>query len=125
MAMKLVSAIFVALLTACSSAFGAEKRCGWYEMPTPGDLWLTDKDATWSITSQGEADGPDAEGAEKAPDFDPKQFVKTQGSDIDYGYGCACLEVETDAGSKRITRVFSGHTLPLATCKNDKSLPAR
>jgi Protein of unknown function (DUF4087) len=30
--------------------------------PTPGNLWLMDKDATWWITSQGEYKGPDGLG---------------------------------------------------------------
>jgi hypothetical protein len=106
-----------------AAASAAENRCGWYQMPTPGNLWLTDKDATWSITSQGGADGPDAEGVDKAPDFDPKQFVETEGPG-GYGYGCACMEVETSAKDQRITKVISGRILPLADCKNDKSLPS-
>jgi MFS family permease len=54
------------LVNSATSALPAQTRCGWYQMPTPGDLWLTDKDATWSITSQSEAEGPDAVDAEKA-----------------------------------------------------------
>lgn len=115
--------VATALLMVCLDASAGEKRCGWYQMPTPGNLWLTDKDATWSITSQGEADGPDSEGVDNAPDFDPKQFVETPGTG-GYGYGCACMEVETNAKDQRITKVISGHILPLADCKNDKSLPS-
>ncbi|WP_396033560.1 DUF4087 domain-containing protein [Candidatus Cyanaurora vandensis] len=40
-----------------------------------------------------------------------------------YGYGCACLNVETNAKDKRITKVNSGKTLPLARCRDDKTLP--
>ena len=36
-----------------SLAPSGEMRCGWIENPTPGDLFLIDKDATWTITSQG------------------------------------------------------------------------
>lgn len=118
---------FALLLAACLSlppaAHGAENRCGWYQMPTPGNLWLTDRDATWSITSQGQAVGPDAVDAEKAPDFDEKQFVETNVPGAGYGYGCACMRVETNPGDRRITRVYSGRILPLAACRNDKSLP--
>ena len=56
-----------ALLLLAGVAGAAETRCGWYQMPTPGNLLLTDKDASWSITSQGQALGPDAIGVEKAP----------------------------------------------------------
>lgn len=103
------------------SAAAAEKRCGWLSNPTPQNLWLIDKDATWSITSQGEAAGKDAEGVDKVPDFDTKQYVD-QGNG--HGYGCACLSVETSRKDQRITRVMSGEILPLAKCKNDKSLPS-
>lgn len=120
----LVPTVLAGIAFLAPEALAAENRCGWYQMPTPGDLWLTDKDATWSITSQGQASGPDAEGVDNAPDFDPKQFVKTQDPGMDYGYGCACMEVETDAKDQRITKVISGHILPLADCKNDKTLPA-
>jgi hypothetical protein len=120
----LALAVFTCGMFLAADASEAENRCCWYQMPTPGNLWLTDKDATWSITSQGEADGPDAEGVDKAPDFDPKQFVKTQDPEMDYGYGCACMEVETNAKDQRITKVISGRILPLADCKYDKSLPS-
>ena len=104
------------------SAASAERRCGWYQNPTPGNLMLTDRDGTWWITSQMEANGPDAAGSDKAPNFDPKQYVRTQMNG--YGYGCACLTVETDAKSKRIIKVISGDTVPMAQCKRDKSLPS-
>uniref|UniRef100_UPI0035A8BB84 DUF4087 domain-containing protein n=1 Tax=Mesorhizobium sp. LHD-90 TaxID=3071414 RepID=UPI0035A8BB84 len=113
----------MSVLAGLSAAHAAERRCGWYSNPTPGNLWLIDRDATWTIASQGEADGPDAAGVDNAPDFDPKQFVKTQHPEQDYGYGCACMTVETDAGKQRITRVFAGKILPLAKCRSDKGLP--
>lgn len=121
---RLAVSVAIALPMVPTVSFAGENRCGWYQMPTPGNLWLTDKDATWSITSQGQAAGPDADGVDKAPDFDPKQFVKTQGPGMDYGYGCACMEVETNAKDQRITKVISGRILALANCKNDKTLPA-
>jgi hypothetical protein len=86
--------------------------------PTPGNLLLIDKDASWWITSQGEAMGPNAEGA--VPDFDLREFVTTQSS---YGYGCACLNVVTDTARQRITRVISAENLSLARCRNDRTLP--
>lgn len=119
---KLV-AVTVIACDAVAMAHAAERRCGWYSNPTPGNLWLTDKDATWTITSQGEAEGPDAANADKAPDFDPKQFVETNVPGAGYGYGCACMTVETDIKKQRITRVISGAILPLAKCKADKGLP--
>lgn len=104
-------------------AQAAETRCGWYQAPTPGNLWLSDRDATWSITSQGGALGPDAAGADKAPAFNPRQFVETNVPGTGYGYGCACLVVDTNLKSRRIVRVHSGRILPLSQCRRDKSLP--
>ena len=118
-------AIIVAVfLIAASPALAAETRCGWYMNPTPGNLWLMDKDATWTITSQAEATGPDAEGVENTPDFDDKQFVETNNPGSGYGYGCACMSVTVDKAEERITRVFSGEIKPLSVCKADKSLPS-
>ena len=97
----------------------AETRCGWYLNPTPGNLWLQDKDAIWSITSQMQANGPDAVGADRAPQESSTEYVDYGNG---HGYGCACLNVETD-GKDRITKVISGRTLPLAQCKSDKRLP--
>ena len=121
--MHRLAAIVAVSLIAISPAIAAETRCGWYMNPTPGNLWLMDKDATWTITSQAQALGPDATGAENTPDFDPSQFVETNNPGSGYGYGCACMSVTTDAATERITEIFSGETKPLATCEADKSLP--
>ncbi|PSH68459.1 DUF4087 domain-containing protein [Phyllobacterium brassicacearum] len=105
-----------------AAAPSGEMRCGWIENPTPGNLWLIDKDATWTITSQGQAVGPDAAGVDNIPQTDPKQFVDTSRG-AGHGYSCGCLSVETSAKDKRITKVISGKALPLAKCRADKALP--
>ena len=116
-------AVLLAAGLSASEAKSAEQRCGWYENPTPGNLWLTDKDASWTIRSQGQALGPNAEDDDKAPEFNSREFVETSAPGTGYGYGCACLTVETNIAEKRIIRVISGKSLPLARCRNDKSLP--
>jgi hypothetical protein len=78
--------------------------------PTPANLWLQDKDALSGITSQMQAE--DAKGADHTPRFDDKQYVETHPNG--YGYGFACLKVETDAKATGITQIISGHTIPLA-----------
>jgi hypothetical protein len=105
--------------TEASAAGGASaERCGWLANLTPGDWWLVDRDATWTISQQGDAD----QGLlDKLPGFEPKEFVATQG---DYGYGCACLSVTTSAADRRITAIAGGKIEPLSTCKADKALPA-
>ena len=112
----------VAAATACAVP-AVQTRCGWYVAPTPGNLWLTDRDATWVITSQGQAQGPDAAGTEHAPAFDRREFVETNVPGTGYGYGCACLVVDIDDKTRRITRIHSGRMLLLRQCRRDKSLP--
>ena len=98
-------------------AGAAENRCGWYVNPTPGNWYLTDRDGDWWMRSQG---GLEAEGFDNAPEFDAKQYVKLQPNG--YGYGCACLSVDTDKAEMNITRIYSGTILPLSRCRNDKTL---
>lgn len=45
-----LAAIAVAFSLSAAPALAAETRCGWYWNPTPGNLWLMDKDDTWTIT---------------------------------------------------------------------------
>ncbi|MET0428112.1 MAG: DUF4087 domain-containing protein [Microvirga sp.] len=116
-----IGVVGVAILVGPPAA-AAENRCGWYLNPTPGNLLLIDRDGPWWITSQMQANGPDADGADdKAPNFDARQFVKTQPNG--YGYGCACLTVETDRSANRVTKVVSGSIRPLSQCRADRSLP--
>ena len=119
----MTASVVTVLVAIALPASARENRCGWYMNPTPGNLLLLDKDDEWWITSQMQGNGPDAEGADaKAPNFDDKQYVKTQSNG--YGYGCACLDVETDPKAKKITKVYGGTIKPIAQCKADKSLPA-
>lgn len=122
--MHRLAAIVAMSLIAITPAIAAETRCGWYMNPTPGNLWLMDKDATWTITSQGDADGEGAKGIDNAPEFDEKQFVETNNPGSGYGYGCACMSVTVDRPEERITEIFSGEIKPLSVCKADKSLPS-
>ena len=107
-------AMMLSLTPALSHA--ADNRCGWIENPTPGNLWLEDKDNIWTITTQGIDNQP--EGIDLIPDFSTHDFVKTNGS---YGYACACMQVETD-GDQMITRILSFKQMKLAKCRADKSL---
>jgi hypothetical protein len=91
-----------------------EKRCGWIENPTPSNMSLVDRDGEWTIGIQG---GYQAEGDTPGS----KEFVQINGH---YGYYCACLTVQVDPVKRRIVKIVSGVGLPLATCRNDKSLPS-
>ncbi len=109
------------LLTAAEPARSVETRCGWLANLTPQDLWLTDRQSTWTVTSQARALGPDARGLDKVPDFDRRQYVETRVGGR-YGYGCACLNVVTTARTHHIRRVFGGAAQPLSKCRGDRKL---
>lgn len=101
------------------SAAHAETRCGWLVNPTPANWWLTDADGEWLIGAQG---GYQAPGMDNMPDMSTNGWVRTNGY---YGYGCACMNVSTDAASMRITRIRSARPVPLRQCRNDRALPRR
>src|SRR5688572_24091133 len=92
----------------------AETRCGWFENPTPANAWLVDRDGEWTIAVQGgyQADGD-------WPDFKDNQWVKTN---INYGYGCACMKVTTDRADKRVVTIHTATAKPLSTCRRDKDI---
>ena len=92
----------------------AKPRCGWFQNPTPGNAWLSDKDGEWVVGTQG---GHQADG--DWPDFNGKNWVKTNGS---YGYGCACMVVVVNAKTKEIQRIVSSRVQSIKTCKNDPKL---
>lgn len=89
-------------------------RCGWFENPTPGNAWLTDRDGQWLIGVQG---GPQAEG--DWPSFKPWRWVATNGH---YGHGCACLRVVADNADKTVLQIVSASSRPLHMCRRDKAL---
>lgn len=92
-----------------------ETRCGWFENPTPANVWLNDKDGEWIISIQG---GYQAEG--DAPEFPAKQWVLTNAGS--YGYGCACLQVKVNRRTRQILQIKSGVARPLEACRKDRRL---
>jgi Protein of unknown function (DUF4087) len=116
-----------ALLAGCvctvimASAAAAETRCGWVLNPSPANWSLQDRQAEWIMATQG---GEQAEGMDTLPDFTEGEWIVTNGSS--YGFGCACMDVETESGDPpRITRIRSVKQLKLGKCQNDRKLPAR
>ncbi len=100
------------LLLSSQGAYAKEKRCGWFDNPTPGNASLYDKDGEWVISMQS--------GYEAKGDWpDTGEHVNVNGS---YGYGCTCMEVNVDHAAKQILEIFSSEPRSLATCRNDKSL---
>lgn len=92
-----------------------ETRCDWFENPTPGNVWLNDKDGEWVISIQG---GYQAEG--DAPEFAAEQWVLTNAGS--YGYGCACLQVRVNRRMRQILEIKSATAKPLAVCRRDHRL---
>ena len=95
-----------------------EKRCGWFQNPTPANAWLSDRDGLWLISTQG---GYRATG--NWPDIPPKQWVTTYVAGS-HGYGCACLDVRVDRTTNphRIIEIKSSQAQSLQVCRTDKYL---
>jgi hypothetical protein len=117
--MRLLSALcLLVALTLATTLLAAERRCGWLVNPTPGNYWLSDRDGTWTLATQGVESSDDV--MLNLPDFDEDEYVASNGN---YGYGCACLTVDVDKADARIVKTYSGKILPLRRCEADKSLP--
>lgn len=93
-----------------------ETRCGWYDNPTPGNHWLSDKDDEWIIGVQGGYQLEDF----SAPVFKANQWVETPSGS--YGYGCACFRMRVDKETKHVLEIKSSFARPLAVCRKDKAL---
>jgi hypothetical protein len=91
-----------------------ETRCGWFSNPTPANASLYDRAGEWIIGVQG---GHQAEG--DWPDFGPGQWVKTN---VNYGYGCACLQVRVNRETREVVEIESARARPLAVCRRDRAL---
>jgi len=91
-----------------------ETRCGWFQNPTPANIWLDDRDGEWIIGEQGgyQVDGD-------WPEFNARNWVKTNGS---YGYGCACFDLQVDVPSHHVLAIRRAAAKPLQTCRRDSAL---
>ena len=114
----LISYVFLALSTSCANPISVQKtaavRCGWFENPTPANAWLTDRDGEWNVGVQGSYQ---AEGY--WPVFAPSDWVRTNGN---YGYGCACMNVQTNPEAHRVIKILSSSTRTLRSCREDPLL---
>jgi hypothetical protein len=97
-----------------SSSTKFENRCGWFINPTPANASLVDKDGEWIIGVQG---GYQAEG--DYPEFGDMEWVKTN---VNYGYGCACMRVKVDYKTHRVLEIASATAKPLSACRQDPAL---
>jgi len=119
--------IYLFLLLVPLMSFASEKRCGWLDNPSPAHLWLIDKDGSWSLSIQG-GYSVDDESMDNIPwpSENEDEFVRTNNN---YGFSCACLDVEVDRGKLVVLKVISGEHLLLKRCLEDidlsKSIPLR
>src|SRR5215470_16421037 len=91
-----------------------ETRCGWFSNPTPANASLYDRDGEWIIGVQG---GYQAEG--DWPGFKRGQWIRTN---INYGYGCACLRLRVNRETHEVIEIQSSRARPLTVCRRDRSL---
>ncbi len=91
-----------------------ERRCGWFEKPSLGNVTLTDRDGTWEIARQG---GHQARG--ELPLFADDQWIRNNGH---YGYSCACVTASVDVEHRRLDNLTQATARPLAACRNDAAL---
>lgn len=115
LALALAAALLAATATAAEARPRAVQRCGWFVNPTPSNAWLVDREAEWTVSTQG-SDGAEGDW----PRFKPSQWVRTNGS---YGHGCACMGVVADAETHTVSEIRWTRTRPLAACRNDRALP--
>lgn len=101
---------------AAGGAVAWQTRCGWFVNPTPGNVWLLDRDREWIIGLQG---GHQVPGDWPWPRFAADQWVEVNGR---YGHGCACLGVRVDGASGRIVAISGAEARPLAACRADPGL---
>lgn len=95
----------------------AVRRCGWWDNPTPGNAWLTDRDGEWTVAMQGMY-----EAAGRWPDFKPGQQAPRGAP---HGHGCTCAMVRADPQTKFVYSVADAKALPLKTCRADPTLKGK
>lgn len=115
---QLLGTLFTILATV-TAAEAAETRCGWLHNPTPANWWLNDADGSWTLMTQGGGEEPD--GIDMIPDISAGDYVRTNGN---YGYACACMDVDTDDAEGRILAIHAFRQLPITQCSNDTALSA-
>ena len=96
---------------------GPMKLCGWWDNPTPGNVWLDDRSGQWTIALQGmyEARGD-------WPEFKPEQQLP---KGAPHGVGCACISARVDMASKYVWSFTGAQALPLKVCLADPALKGR
>ena len=105
---------FAGSLWAAETAPKTKTLCGWFQNPTPGNVWLQDRNAEWVVGIQG---GHQAQG--DWPEFSDSQWVKTNRS---YGYGCACIRGVVNDATHEVISIADARAKPLDVCRKDNAL---
>jgi hypothetical protein len=93
-------------------------RCGWFDNPSPSNVWLNDRDGEWTIGIQG---GHQAKG--NWPKFKPAEWIRSGSGS--YGYGCACLKLQANAETRDVMLIISATARPITACRNDPALKGK
>lgn len=90
------------------------RLCGWWDNPTPGNIWLKDRSGQWTIAMQGmyEASGD-------GPPFTASQLLP---KDAPHGHGCACITARVDRASKFVYSFTDAKALEPDVCRSDPAL---
>jgi uncharacterized protein DUF4087 len=102
-----------------SEAKQFETRCGWFDNPTPANIWLMDSEAQWVIGEQG---GYQVPGDWNWPRFKRGQWVPAPGHVGSYGYGCACFQLRVNKQTHQVLEIKSVRPRPLSACRKDPKL---
>jgi hypothetical protein len=105
------------LFASVTQAQSFQKRCGWYNNPSPSNSWLIDNDSKWAIDMPGMT-ATDPTGWTHFTKT-PANWVRTSG---DSGYGCACITARSDHSKHMIVEIQQGEAKPLSDCRNDPNL---
>jgi hypothetical protein len=111
----------VVMVGLCASGAGqgaarTGSYCGWWDNPTPSNVWFFDATGEWVVSEQG---GHRAQG-DAWPDFKDSEKVFTQGNG--YGYGCVCIKATVDAKARKVLKLYSARARPLSACRKDPAL---
>ena len=93
-----------------------ETRCGWFENPTPANIWFYDREGEWTIGVQG---GYQLPKHWPWPAFKSGQWVRTNG---EHGYGGACFQMRVNKQTLDVLEIKTSRARPLTVCRRDPSL---
>ena len=95
-----VPAVLMALATPAPAPPGAQRRCGWLSSPTPGSVWLRDRQGDWLLRSHG---------GYRARDIAALSPVAMP--------GCVCIDATVDRRNHRVEHLLGAEIAPPGQCR--------